>query len=195
MPWKLLFAIATFLIAFVYVTPSTSGLLQVSLLSRWRSSLSSRHRSSRRATQGEKYENRLPCLLAPSSCNNEAEMWYAQVLPHSKLAWNVTLELKCLASNFAKMRFRWSPTFHFSTPTNIFGDKNFCPKKFSAKCLFWRSCAGLHASIECRSKIHCQTYRFQPSTTLGGGVKREKTVFFRSYGLKKLIPSPLQNTF
>ena len=65
------------------------------------------------------------------------------------------------------------------------------PNFFSAKCLFWRSCAGLHASIECRSKIHCQTYRFQPSTTLGGGVKREKTDFFRSFGDKKLIPSSL----
>ena len=72
-------------------------------------------------------------------------------------------------------------------------EKNFVnsPNFFSAKCLFWRSCAGLHASIECRSKIHCQTYRFQPSTTLGGGVKREKTDFFRSYGEKKLIPSLL----
>ena len=69
------------------------------------------------------------------------------------------------------------------------------PKIFSTKCLFWRSCAGLHATIECSSKIHCQTCRFQPSTTLGGGVKREKTVFFQSYGLKKLMPSPLQNTF
>ena len=59
------------------------------------------------------------------------------------------------------------------------------PKKFSAKCLFWRSCAGLHASIECRSKIHCQTYRFQPSTTLGGGVKREKTDFFPEFWQKK----------
>ena len=36
------------------------------------------------------------------------------------------------ARNFAKTRFRWSPTFHFSTPTNIFGDKNFCRKKFSS---------------------------------------------------------------
>ena len=67
------------------------------------------------------------------------------------------------------------------------------PKIFSAKCLFWSSCAGLHTSVECSSRIHCQNYRFQPSTTLGGGVKREKTVFFRSYGLKKLIPSPLPN--
>ena len=65
------------------------------------------------------------------------------------------------------------------------------PKFFSAKCLFWRSCAGLYASIERRSKSHCQTYRFQPSTTLGGGVKREKTDFFRSFGEKKLIPSLL----
>ena len=65
------------------------------------------------------------------------------------------------------------------------------PKIFSTKCLFWRSCAGLHATIECSSKIHCQTYRFQPSTTLGGGVKREKTNFFRSFGEKQLIPSSL----
>ena len=64
------------------------------------------------------------------------------------------------------------------------------PKKFfSTKCLFWRSCAGLHATIECSSKIHCQTYRFQPSTTLGGGVKKVKTVFVVSFGLKKLILS------
>ena len=59
------------------------------------------------------------------------------------------------------------------------------PNFFSAKCLFWRSCAGLDVSGECSSKIHCQTYRFQPSTTLGGGVKREKTVFlfFFSFGV------------
>ena len=65
------------------------------------------------------------------------------------------------------------------------------PKKFSAKCLFWRSCAGLHTNVECSSRIHCQNYRFQPSTTLGGGVKREKTVFVVSFGPKKLIPSLL----
>ena len=66
------------------------------------------------------------------------------------------------------------------------------PIIFSTKCLFWRSCAGLHATIECSSKIHCQTCRFQPSTTLGGGVKREKTVFFQSFGQKTdLIPSSL----
>ena len=59
------------------------------------------------------------------------------------------------------------------------------PKVFSTKCLFWRSCAGLHATIECSSKIHCQTCRFQPSTTLGGGVKREKTVFFSGVLAKK----------
>ena len=66
------------------------------------------------------------------------------------------------------------------------------PKICSTKCLFWRSCAGLHATIECSSKIHCQTCRFQPSTTLGGGVKREKAVFFQSFGQKTdLIPSSL----
>ena len=64
------------------------------------------------------------------------------------------------------------------------------PKIFSTKCLFWRSCAGLHATIECSSKIHCQTCRFQPSTTLGGGVKREKTVFFPEFWPKNRL-----NTF
>ena len=64
-------------------------------------------------------------------------------------------------------------------------------KLFSVKCLFWRSCAGLHATGICSSKIHCQTYRFQPSTTLGGGVKEVKSGFFVTYGLKKLIPSLL----
>ena len=63
------------------------------------------------------------------------------------------------------------------------------PKRVLEKCLFWRSCAGLHATVECSSRIHCQNYRFQPSTTLGGGVKRVKTVFVVSFGLKKLIPS------
>ena len=56
------------------------------------------------------------------------------------------------------------------------------PIIFSTKCLFWRSCAGLHATIECSSKIHCQTCRFQPSTTLGGGVRRAFSVFFVSFG-------------
>ena len=37
-----------------------------------------------------------------------------------------------LASNFGKTRFRWSPTFHFSTPTNIFSDNNFCRKNCSS---------------------------------------------------------------
>ena len=104
-----------------------------------------------------------------------------------------------LASNFAKTRFRRSPTFHFSTSKNFFETSNgrlppkhgsdrreTLPKRvsgdprhfifrhpqtflatkifvrkffrqhpenlFSTKCLFWRSCAGLHATIECSSK-------------------------------------------
>ena len=78
--------------------------------------------------------------------------------------------------------------------TKFLSEKYFVntPKNFSAKCLFWRSCAGLDVTGRCGSKIHCQTYRFQPSTTLGGGVKREKAVFFRSFGQKTdLIPSSL----
>ena len=93
--------------------------------------------------------------------------------------------------------FQVIPDISFFDGTNTFCDQNFCckkffvngPKKFSAKCLFWRSCAGLHTNVECSSRIHCQNYRFQPSTTLGGGVKRVKTVFVVSFGLKKLIPS------
>ena len=65
------------------------------------------------------------------------------------------------------------------------------PKKISAKCLFWRTCECLDVAIRCASKIHCQTYRFQPSTTLGGGVRKAFSVFFVSFGLKKLIPSSL----
>ena len=88
--------------------------------------------------------------------------------------------------------FRHPQTF---LATKIFVGKIFRqhPENFfSTKCLFWRSCAGLHATIEWSSKIHCQTCRFQPSTTLGGGVKREKAVFFRSFGQKTdLIPSSL----
>ena len=101
------------------------------------------------------------------------------------------------ASNFGKTRFRWSPTFHFSAAQTFFATKIVVaktffvngPKIFSAKCLFWSSCAGLHTNVECSSRIHCQNYRFQPSTTLGGGVKRQKTVFIVSFGLKKLIPT------
>ena len=52
------------------------------------------------------------------------------------------------------------------------------PKHFSAKCLFWRTCECLDVTIRCASKIHCQTYRFQPSTTLGGGVRKAFSVFF-----------------
>ena len=63
------------------------------------------------------------------------------------------------------------------------------PKNVSAKCLFWRSCEGLDVTIRCASKIHCQTYRFQPSRTLGGGVRKAFSVFFVSFGLKtNLIP-------
>ena len=81
-------------------------------------------------------------------------------------------------------------------PDISFFDKNFRLKIFvntlkdvSAKCLFWRSYEGLDVTSRCASKIHCQTYRFQPSTTLGGRVKEAKTVFFVSFGLKTdLIP-------
>ena len=59
------------------------------------------------------------------------------------------------------------------------------PKKFSAKCLFWRSCAGLDVGGRCASKIHCQTYKFQPSTTLGGGVRKVKTIFFLEFWPQK----------
>ena len=80
--------------------------------------------------------------------------------------------------------FRHPQTFF---ATKIFGaNKVFVntTKHFSAKCLFWRSYAGLHATGICSSKIHCQNYRFQPSTTLGGGVKKGKTVFVVSFGQK-----------
>ena len=60
------------------------------------------------------------------------------------------------------------------------------PQKNSAKCLFWRTCECLDVTIRCASKIHCQTYRFQPSTTLGGGVRKAFSVFFVSFGLKNL---------
>ena len=74
--------------------------------------------------------------------------------------------------------------------------KNFAntPKDVSAKCLFWRSYEGLDVTGSCASKIHCQTYRFQPSTTLGGGVKETKTVFDVTFGEKKLKPSSLRNS-
>ena len=116
-------------------------------------------------------------------------------------------------NEFSSCIRQWRPNLHSSSKIGTllkkiwgcwrkhFCDKQFCRKKmfvntpnfFSAKCLFWRSCAGLHATIECSSKIHCQTYRFQPSTTLGGGVKKVKTVFVVSFGLKKLIPSSFWN--
>ena len=62
---------------------------------------------------------------------------------------------------------------------------------FFANCLFWGTCECLDVTIRCASKIHCQTYRFQPSTTLGGGVRKAKTVFVVSFGQKKLIPSSI----
>ena len=95
--------------------------------------------------------------------------------------------------------FQVIPDISFFDGTNTFCDQHFCrkkffvngPKHFSAKCLFWRTCEFLDVTIRCASKIHCQTYRFQPSTTLGGGVKKGKTVFVVSFGQKKLIPSLL----
>ena len=86
--------------------------------------------------------------------------------------------------------FRRPQTF---LATKFLSEKFFVnsPKFFSAKCLFWRSCAGLDVTGRCASKIHCPNYRFQPSTTLGGGGKKGKTVFVVSFGLKKLIPSSL----
>ena len=106
------------------------------------------------------------------------------------------------ASNFGKTRFRWSSTFDFSTPQKFVCDKNLCqkkivvntPKNVSANCLIWRSCADLDVTGICASKIHCQTYRFQPSTTLGGGVRKAFSVFFVSFGEKKLKPSSLWNS-
>ena len=65
------------------------------------------------------------------------------------------------------------------------------PKKKSVKCLFWRSCEFLDVNGRSASKNHCQTYRFQPFTTLGGGVKKAVCVFFVSLGKKKLAPSLL----
>ena len=102
------------------------------------------------------------------------------------------------ASNFGEMRFRRFPTFHFSTPNKKFWQKFllkiFCwrRKMKSANCLFWRSCELLVVNIRCASKIHCQTYRFQPSMTLGGGVKEAVCVFTASFDEKKLIPSSLR---
>ena len=69
-------------------------------------------------------------------------------------------------------------------------DKNFGtphPRK-SAKCLFWRSCEFLDVNGRSASKIHCQTYRLQPPTTLGGGVKKAVSVFFITFGRKNLYP-------
>ena len=102
-----------------------------------------------------------------------------------------------LAWNFGKTRFRRSPTFHFSTPKEKKIDKKnrlkiFCytaPQKNSANCLFWRSCEFLDVNGRSASKNHCPNYRFQPSTTLGGGVKKAVSVFFVSIGKKKLAPS------
>ena len=89
--------------------------------------------------------------------------------------------------------FLMIPDISLFDAKNIFFDKkirrkNFfvnCPKKLSAKCLFWRTCECLDVTIRCASKIHCQTYRFQPSTTLGGGVKKVKTVLFLEFWPKK----------
>ena len=91
------------------------------------------------------------------------------------------------ASNFGKTRFRWSPTFDFSAAKKFYSTNIFVnpPKDVLAKCLFWRSCEGLDVTGRCASKIHCQTYRFQPSTTLGGGVRKAFSVFFVSFGEKK----------
>ena len=38
----------------------------------------------------------------------------------------------CSAWNFGKTRFRWSPTFHFSTPQTFFATKIFVAKNFSS---------------------------------------------------------------
>ena len=102
-----------------------------------------------------------------------------------------------LAWNFGKTRFRWSPTFHFSTPKKICSTKLLVNKNFahppqpwkSANCLFWRSCEFSDVTSRCASKIHCPNYRFQPSTTLGGGVKKAVSVFGVTFGQKKLAPS------
>ena len=105
-----------------------------------------------------------------------------------------------IGAKLCQNAFQVIPDISFFDAKNKFSTKMFDKKNsrqhpekfFSTKCLFWRSCAGLHATIEWSSKIHCQTCRFQPSTTLGGGVKREKAVFFVSFGQKtNLIPSSL----
>ena len=104
-----------------------------------------------------------------------------------------------LAWNFGKTRFRRSPTFHFSTPKKKFSIKVFVKNIFappppwkSVKCLFWRSCEFLDVNGRSASKNHCRNYGFQPSTTLGGGVKKAISVFF-SWLLAKKNLYPLRS--
>ena len=119
-----------------------------------------------------------------------------------------------MSGNEFSMRIcHWLPNLHSSSKTctllthvsgcwrKMVSDKHFCrktffvntPKNVSAKYPFWRSCAGVHVTGKCSSKIHCQTCRFQTSTTLGRGVRNAKTVFRLSFDLKELIPSPFRN--
>ena len=96
--------------------------------------------------------------------------------------------------------FQTIPDISFFDAKNFLFDKNFVnknccyhPPQKSVKCLFWRSYEFLDVNGRSASKNHCQTYRFQPFTTLGGGVKKTVCVFFVSLGKKKLAPSLLWN--
>ena len=93
--------------------------------------------------------------------------------------------------------FQMIPDISFFDAEKILFDKNFRQTNFcsppqpwkSANCLFWRSCEFSDVTSRCASKIHCPNYRFQPSTTLGGGVKKAVSVFGVTFGQKKLAPS------
>ena len=82
------------------------------------------------------------------------------------------------AWNLGKTRFRRFPTFHFSTPKNLFWPKFlmkiFAKKKIvgkSTNCLFLRSYGFLDLIGRCASKSYPQSFDFQLSTTFGRGVK------------------------
>ena len=99
------------------------------------------------------------------------------------------------ASNFGETRFRWSPTFHFSTSKKKIGENfrwTFSSIFFfvgkSTNCLFLRSYGFLDVIGRCASKSYPQSFDFQLSTTFGGGVKEIVSIFFPTFGQKWLQP-------
>ena len=113
-----------------------------------------------------------------------------QILQNFKRPFTPQTRLRS-ASNFVKTLFRRFPTFHFSTPNFFF---RMCFSVFFQSrnyrkienCLFWRSWEFLDTTGVSAMKNDPQWKDFQVSTTFGGGVKGDISIFFSTFDQTKI---------